>query len=180
MLAFHPVLKFKTGILAQPRSPSSVQSPSCMSGFSLKSRAQRTPRTSHQFLWKKQGVTTVTTFGKEDAAMAHGRLWLLYHLRACPGNVVSVLVGVMSFSKINSEGFKSPVTGTRVLEILCVKNRPERPLRSLIAKAHSQKPNCRRQPKAEKLHKGRSASIASSALESVRFAAVSNKIATLA
>jgi len=60
------------------------------------------------------------------------------------------LVGVMSFSKINSEQFKSPVTGTRVLEILCVKNRPERPLRSLIAKAHSQKPNCSTPIKAKK------------------------------
>ena len=60
------------------------------------------------------------------------------------------LIGVMSFSKINSEGFKSPVTGTRVLEILCVKNRPERPLRSLIAKAHSQKPNCSTPIKAKK------------------------------
>ncbi len=148
MLAFHPVLKFKTGILAQPRSPASVQSPSCMSGFYQVAHNARLEHLTN-FYGRSRALRLSRHLERKT------RRWRmvgcgLYHLRACPGNVVSVLVGVMSFSKINSEGFKSPVTGTRVLEILCVKNRPERPLRSLIAKAHSQKPNCSTPTKVKK------------------------------
>jgi hypothetical protein len=53
----------------------------------------------------------------------------------------------------NSERSEPPVIGTRVLEILCVKNRPERPLKSVIAKAHSQKPNCSTPSMAKKSKK---------------------------